>query len=56
MQEGPKTGLDVRAQCALPTQGRVRPEELLRRKLMQKMVARRERRAAQSAGLVRRVG
>jgi hypothetical protein len=56
MQDEPKTGQDVRVQCALPAQGRVRPEELLRRKLMQKMIARRERRAAQSAGLVRRVG
>jgi hypothetical protein len=39
--------------CTFPEQGRVRPEELARRKLMQKMIARRERRAAGS-GLTRR--
>jgi hypothetical protein len=54
MQEEPKTGLGVRMACSTPSAIRVRPEELLRRKLMQKMTARRERRIAQSAGIVRR--
>jgi hypothetical protein len=52
MKQEPKMGL---AQpCSVPVAGRIRPEELMRRKLMQKMMARRERRAAQTAGLVRR--
>ena len=46
MRQEPKNGLGVRMLCAVPVQGRVRPEEILRRKLMQKMMARRERRAA----------
>jgi hypothetical protein len=55
MQQEPKMGLDVRMPCTLPVAGRVRPEDVMRRKLMQKMVARRERRAAQPvSGLVRR--
>ena len=54
MQQEPKTGLGVRIPCATPLAGRVRPEDLVRRKLMQKMTARRERRMAQSAGIVRR--
>jgi len=54
MREEPNNGLDVRMLCAMPVQGRVRPEEILRRKLMQKMMARRERRAAATAKSVRR--
>jgi hypothetical protein len=46
MQQEPKQGLEMRAHVALPVQGRIRPEEVLRRKLMQKMMARRERRVA----------
>jgi hypothetical protein len=46
MRQEPKNGLGVRMLCAVPVQGRVRPEEILRRKLMQKMMARRERRVA----------
>jgi hypothetical protein len=55
MRQEPKNGLDVRNVCAFPVQGRVRPEEILRRKLMQKMIARRERRMVTSAS-VRRAG
>jgi hypothetical protein len=47
MRQEPKMGPGVRIVCAVPSQGRVRPEEILRRKLMQKMMARRERRAAE---------
>lgn len=54
MQEEPKNGLGVRMPCMLPAHGRVRPEELLRRKLMQKMTARRERRVALAATVARR--
>lgn len=55
MQQEPKNGPGVRVSCSLPVHGRVRPEEVMRRKLMQKMIARRERRADQPvAGLVRR--
>jgi hypothetical protein len=54
MQQEPKNGLGVRMPCALPVHGRIRPEEVLRRKLMQKMMARRERRAALAATVARR--
>jgi len=56
MQPEPKIGLNERTWHALPVAGRLRPEEILRRKLMQKMIARRARRLA-SAGdpLLRRV-
>ena len=54
MQQDPKMGQDQHMPCSLSVPSKVRPEEFLRRKLMQKMVARRERRAAQSAGMVRR--
>ncbi|HUK59565.1 MAG TPA: hypothetical protein VLV50_10085 [Stellaceae bacterium] len=55
MRQEPKSGPDVRTFCAMPVQGRLRPEEILRRKLMQKMMARRERRAAAQEP-VRRAG
>jgi hypothetical protein len=54
MQQEPKNGLDVRIPFAFPVQGRVRPEEILRRKLMQKMMARRERRVLAATTTVRR--
>ncbi len=55
MQQEPKTGPGVRVSCTLSAHARIRPEEVMRRKLMQKMIARRERRAAQAAsGLARR--
>ena len=54
MEQDPKMGQSDRMPCSLSVPTRVRPEELMRRKLMQKMMARRERRAAQSAGMVRR--
>jgi hypothetical protein len=56
MDEKPQTGLAPSAICAYPVVGRIRPEEILRRKIIRKMVARRERPAAASAQLVRRVG
>jgi len=56
MRQEPKNGLDVRMICAAPGQVRIRPEEILRRKLMQKMVARRERRALAASASVRRAG
>jgi hypothetical protein len=46
MQQEPKIGLGERASFAFPAHGRLRPEEILRRKIMQKMIARRERRLA----------
>ncbi len=46
MRQEPKMGPGERMLCAVPAQGRIRPEEILRRKLMLKMMARRERRAA----------
>lgn len=54
MRQEPKNGLGVRILCATPEQVRVRPEEILRRKLMQKMMARRERRALAAATPIRR--
>jgi hypothetical protein len=41
MQQEPKNGLGERVGFAAPVHGRMRPEEILRRKLMQKMMARR---------------
>ncbi|MGH7090672.1 MAG: hypothetical protein ACREFQ_17390 [Stellaceae bacterium] len=49
-----KNGPTERMLCLLPTHGRIKPEEVMRRKLMQKMVARRERRLAASGISVRR--
>jgi len=49
MQQEPKNGLSERVGFVAALHGRVRPEELLRRKLMQKMMARRERRASLAA-------
>lgn len=46
MQQEPNNGLSERVDCMIPVHGRLRPEELLRRKLMQKMMARRVRRDA----------
>jgi hypothetical protein len=54
MRQEPKNGLDVRMPYVLPLQGRVRPEEILRRKLMQKMMARRERHVLAATTTVRR--
>jgi hypothetical protein len=54
MQQEPKNGLGVRMVCALPTSSRIRPEEFLRRKLIEKMTARRESRVAHPAPVVRR--
>lgn len=54
MQREPKGGLGDRLPYAFPVHGRVRPEELLRRKIMQKMQARRQRRLAGDAVLGRR--
>ncbi|HXQ52780.1 MAG TPA: hypothetical protein VN802_16925 [Stellaceae bacterium] len=56
MQQEPKIGLDMRVHVALPVQGRLRPEEVLRRKLIQKMMARRERRVAAALLPTRRAG
>ncbi len=56
MQREIKLGPSGRVPCTYPADGRVRPEEILRRKMMQKMIARRERRLAQPGGtLVRRI-
>jgi hypothetical protein len=49
MYQDPKNGPGISMTCTFPEQGRIRPEELMRRKLMQKMIARRERRAAGTA-------
>lgn len=49
MHQDPKSGPGMSIGCTFPEQGRIRPEEVARRKLMQKMIARRERRAAGSA-------
>jgi len=49
MHQDPKSGPGISISCAFPAQGRVRPEEVVRRKLMQKMMARRDRRAAGTA-------
>ena len=46
MQPEGKNGPIERVPCLIPVHGRVKPEELMRRKLMQKMMARRERRLA----------
>lgn len=46
MEPEVKNGPIERVPCLIPVHGRVKPEELMRRKLMQKMVARRERRLA----------
>ncbi len=54
MQQEPKIGLGERMPCAFPVQGRLRPEELMRRKMMQKMTARRERRLANGEGPIGR--
>lgn len=54
MQPEPKSGAIERMPCLIPAHGRMRPEELLRRKLMQKMMARRERRLAVTSATVRR--
>lgn len=54
MQREPKIGLGERAPVAFPVQGRLRPEEILRRKMMLKMIARRERRLASASGPVSR--
>jgi hypothetical protein len=56
MEQEPKHGLDMRAPVALPVQGRLRPEDVLRRKLIQKMMARRERRITGAAIPARRAG
>jgi hypothetical protein len=45
MQPEPKMGPKDRI-CLIPVHGRIRPEEVMRRKLIQKMEARRERRLA----------
>lgn len=54
MQQEPKNGPGERVSCAFPVHGRIRPEEIMRRKMMQKMAARRERRAALDAAQTRR--
>ena len=55
MQQAPKNGLGERVPFAFSAQGRIRPEEMLRRKIMLKMIARREGRLAHAAApLVRR--
>jgi len=54
MQREPKIGLGERTPCAFPVHGRLRPEEILRRKMMLKMIARRERRLASAGGSVSR--
>jgi hypothetical protein len=55
MQREPRLGPTGEVSCAFPPTGRVRPEELLRRKMMQKMIARRARRLAHGGTLVRRI-
>lgn len=49
-----KNGPTERVPCLIPAHGRVKPEEVMRRKLMQKMAARRERRLASAGTAVRR--
>ena len=56
MQERPDKGLEGVAPMAFPVAGRVRPDELLRRKLIRKMIARRERRMALAERSNRRFG
>jgi len=56
MQHEPKLGMDLRMVVSLPVQGRPRPEDVLRRKLMQKMITRRERRLASAMVPARRAG
>ncbi len=54
MQLEPKAGPKERI-CLIAAGGRVRPEEMMRRKLMQKLIARRERRLALAAAVRRAV-
>jgi hypothetical protein len=54
MQPEPKMGPNDRMPL-IPAHGRVRPEEIMRRKLMQKMAARRERRIALATAVRRAV-
>jgi len=54
MQQEPKIGPSERTTFAFPAHGRLRPEEILRRKMMLKMMARRERRLASASGPVAR--
>jgi len=55
MQREPKLGPSGHVPCTFPPDGRIRPEEILRRKMMQKMIARRERRFAPAGStLIRR--
>ena len=56
MQERPGKGLEGAEPCAFPVVGRMRPDELLRRKLIRKMIARRERRLALAERSGRRFG
>jgi hypothetical protein len=49
MHQDPKSGPGMSISCTVAEQGRVRPEDVMRRKLIQKMIARRERRAAGTA-------
>jgi len=56
MQERPEKGLEGAIPCAYPVAGRVRPDELLRRKLIRKMIARRERQMALAERSGRRFG
>ena len=46
MHQDPKSGPGLSISSTSAEPGRVRPADVLRRKLMQKMAARRERRAA----------
>ncbi len=54
MQQELKNGLGERTPFAFAAQGRLRPEEILRRKMMLKMIARRERRLAAAESTVGR--
>lgn len=54
MQPEPKAGPKGRI-CLIAADIRVRPEELMRRKLMQKLMARRERRLALAATVRRAI-
>jgi hypothetical protein len=54
MQPESKSGPKERI-CLMAAGSRVRPEELMRRKLMQKLIARRERRLALAAAVRRAV-
>jgi hypothetical protein len=56
MQEKPEKGLVEAAPCAFPVVGRIRPDELLSRKLIRKMIARRERKMALTERSGRRFG